>query len=1275
MNLIYPDGPASVPRDFARPGSTYQRKAWLAVGVLALFIALYLGLTGWFVTTAVWRFQALGSHSGPLEYIIFACSIFLSVFLIKALFFVKKGAVGNDAVEVKRADQPQLFAFLDRVADEARAPRPHKVFLSHRVNAAVFYDLSLLNLVFPSRKNLEIGLGLVNMLNLSEFKAVCAHEFGHFAQRSMAVGRWVYTTQQIASHIVAKRDMLDGWLNALSSFDVRLAWIGWILRLIVWSLRTVVDAGFRLVVIAQRALSREMEMQADLVAVSVAGSDAIVHALHRLQVADDAWERALNFARTEANAGRPPRDIFALQQAIAGRLSVVFNNPEYGNRPNVPEDARAAHRVFKAQMAQPPRMWATHPMNHEREQNAKRNYLFAPEDDRSAWDLFDGAQALREQATRTLAGDVEHEPVAVEDTLQRVDDVFTQERLKPAYRGLYVSLSPTRHARTVDALHERVDARPVDAESLYPPSLADDLARWQTLEQEYAQLCALRDGAFVAADGVIRHRGEIIQRGDLGTAIAEVKADSAKARAVLEAALKRVRSEHLSIASELSPAWHAHLLGALGVLHYANHAEADLRDAHRVVLHCLYRANARRSPRAEDIKAVNLAADATHRALERIFQDAGAVRPDSRVLAEFEAESWAAALGELKLDAPSASDLNHWLRYADSWVTHTCAALESLGRFTLNRLLADEAMLAAASRGAALAEVPEGVPTAPRGYDTLVIGGERELQNVESNLWDRLRNASGPLPGAGRAAVALCIVGGALMVGASVDSTQVVVFNDLAQRVVVTIDGKRVEVRPESKVTVAVNGGREVSVSATTERGEPLDAFQGLVRRQDRFVVYTVAAAAPLRTWTAAYGSAKGTAPTLLPPQRWRQVAADYVFTEPPSKLRATGSAVRNVVDAADEWAPLDRVNGLKDKDSAVAMVMAHVRYDAPDSHNLEDWLSLASSLPGFDATLAERLARFPEDVTGRRFEQELASGAAREAVCARHRALAAAAPANGDLAYLAIRCMPEGREKEKAFEAAHRQWPRSAWLANAIGWDAMEAGRYRDAEVALALAMQSNDTLRQSRAVDYLRLVRLRDPGNAMLQLEMRERTNPELRWLAMFEPRHSLPDEGVDRALGLLANGRLDEAVNLMNQMQGSPGAAYITRMAAASDGAPASLRASAKALAPDAGINSRSVWLALADGVSTDTPGVRDLLDAMSTQAGSTGGVAKVRAFVKLVRSGNVDGAERALDGPLHPVLRAQAYMAGVYVLGNRAPTAWRQFAQRALFAAERPYLAEQ
>ena len=54
----------------------------------------------------------------------------------------------------------------------------------------------------------------------------------------MAIGSWVYIAQQIAVHIVAKRDVLDKFLAFLSRVDLRVAWLGWLLSLVVWSIRS-----------------------------------------------------------------------------------------------------------------------------------------------------------------------------------------------------------------------------------------------------------------------------------------------------------------------------------------------------------------------------------------------------------------------------------------------------------------------------------------------------------------------------------------------------------------------------------------------------------------------------------------------------------------------------------------------------------------------------------------------------------------------------------------------------------------------------------------------------------------------------------------------------------------------------------------------------------------------------------------------------------------------------------------------------------------------------
>ncbi|HJW12794.1 MAG TPA: M48 family metallopeptidase, partial [Albitalea sp.] len=219
--------PSPLIAKLAKPTPAYKRRAWLAMAGLALFVTLYFALAGWFLLTA-YRLTIgadAAAKSAFWGWIVGACAAFLAVFMLKAIFFIKHGGT-DDSVEITPAQQPELFRFLHHLADKAGAPRPHKVFVSPRVNAAVFYDLSLLNLILPSRKNLEIGLGLVNALTLGELRAVLAHEFGHFAQRAMAVGRWVYVAQQIAAQLVARRDKLDDFLAALSHFDPRVAWVG-----------------------------------------------------------------------------------------------------------------------------------------------------------------------------------------------------------------------------------------------------------------------------------------------------------------------------------------------------------------------------------------------------------------------------------------------------------------------------------------------------------------------------------------------------------------------------------------------------------------------------------------------------------------------------------------------------------------------------------------------------------------------------------------------------------------------------------------------------------------------------------------------------------------------------------------------------------------------------------------------------------------------------------------------------------------------------------------
>jgi len=320
QSTLYPESPRDVPSNLTQAKSSYKRQAWLAMMGLSLFMLIYIALMCCFAYITFKGYSAFFNKSiGLFGLILPFCSMMLTLFMAKSLFAVRKTGE-PPGIEVFPEQEPEMYAFLHELADEIGAPRPHRVFITPEVNAAVFYDLSLLNLLFPSKKNLIVGLGLVNVLNLGELKAVLAHEFGHFAQ---------------------------GFVKGISRIDLRIAWIGWILSIIIWSLRSIMDTLFNIVIIAERALSREMEFNADLVAVSVTGSDALVNALYKLQAADHAYRTAMDVVHSEANNGKKLEDIFAAQAATIDEMRRVLDDKNYGTPPNKPVGANEAeHRVF-----------------------------------------------------------------------------------------------------------------------------------------------------------------------------------------------------------------------------------------------------------------------------------------------------------------------------------------------------------------------------------------------------------------------------------------------------------------------------------------------------------------------------------------------------------------------------------------------------------------------------------------------------------------------------------------------------------------------------------------------------------------------------------------------------------------------------------------------------------------------------------------------------------------------------------------------------------------
>ncbi|HTF97845.1 MAG TPA: M48 family metallopeptidase [Cellvibrio sp.] len=763
MDHIYPANPASVPADLTKPSAAHKRQATFAALGLLGFMLFYLAITGWFAWSAYHLAETQLSAYKPniFVWLLAISSGFLAVFMIKALLFVKKGNIEQE-YEVTVASEPQLIAFLNRLADETGAPRPHRVFLSPRVNACVFYDLSLLNFIFPSKKNLEIGLPLVNALTISELKAVLAHEFGHFAQRSMALGNWVYVAQQIAAHIIARRDALDKFLRFLSNVDIRIAWIGWALRLIVWSLRATMETFFNLVLLAQRALSREMEFQADLVAVSVTGSDALIHALHKLQSADEAWDSAQNFLNEQVNQGIANKDVFAIQTRVMQHTAKILNDPGYGKVANVPSEQPEKHRVFTADIAQPPRMWATHPYNHEREQNAKKVYVPGVLDNRSSWIIFDNAAALKETFTLKLLDRFKLEFKPDAEIFAELDKRYSREYLNGRYRGAYLGRSFVRSSQKHSQLYDiKIDSIQNSLRELYPEALVAKLDSLRVLEKERNLLIALRDGIYTPPDGVIRFRSKEVKKREL-PALIETLTDecSAAQQEVLKHDME-CRTAHLLAARKLGKGWDKYLNGLLAVLHYADHQHANITDSRALMSNTYAVITADRNVSKRELDRLINAGQEVFAALHAVYDGARQINLPPHLLEKLEIENWSTALGEFTFVPPTRENISNWLEAVDSWINTALGGLGALRQITLEHLLQTETRVAVwINKGEATEDAPKAA-TIPTEYPTLTPGEERELQK-RLGLWDRFQTADGFAAGAMRLFIAAGIIGGAL---------------------------------------------------------------------------------------------------------------------------------------------------------------------------------------------------------------------------------------------------------------------------------------------------------------------------------------------------------------------------------------------------------------------------------------------------------------------------------------------------------------------------------
>ncbi len=288
-------------------------------------------------------------------------------FLIKFLF--KSHKIDRSHLqEITKEEQPRLFALIHEIVDEVKTDFPKKVYLSPEVNASVFYNSSFWSMFFPVRKNLLIGMGLINTITDEELKSILAHEFGHFSQKSMKVGSYVYYVNQVIFNLLYENDDYDKGLQKWADTSSYLAIFVIISFKVVQAIQWILKQIYSLVNKSYLALSREMEFHADKIAASVTGYEPLVSSLLRMQLADFSLTSVFGYYGDRIAENQKSKNVFKEQFFV---MNILAEKSELSLSNSLPEITLEHLNKFNKSKLIIKDQWASHPSTEDRIHNLK----------------------------------------------------------------------------------------------------------------------------------------------------------------------------------------------------------------------------------------------------------------------------------------------------------------------------------------------------------------------------------------------------------------------------------------------------------------------------------------------------------------------------------------------------------------------------------------------------------------------------------------------------------------------------------------------------------------------------------------------------------------------------------------------------------------------------------------------------------------------------------------------------------------------------------------
>ncbi|GGD32743.1 M48 family metallopeptidase [Flavobacterium orientale] len=429
----------------------FKKQTAKAIAAIFLFVVFYLVLVLLVIAITIGCFYA-GISLIVIKPMFFTLVIgiglaglgcMITVFLFKFLFKRNKTDLSN-YMEVTRNDEPRLFSFIDEIVATTGTDFPKKVYLSSEVNASVFYDSSFWSMFFPIRKNLHIGMGLVNSITHDELKAIVAHEFGHFSQKSMKVGSYVYNVNQIIYNLLYDNESYYNLMSKVANSSNYFAFFVAIAQKIIQGIQWLLQKMYGIVNTSYLALSREMEFHADEVAANVTGYLPLKNSLLRLDLAEKGYHNVLNFYDGKQADALVSSNIFKEQEFVVHFLAAKQGIPVVNQFPDV-QMKHIAH--FNSSKLVVKNQWASHPELTDRISALERlNIEKSNPNNQPASTIFMDVEQTQQALTHKLFASVTYAITPQKHSLEAFQETFTafytKETFHEDFNGYYDQHSP-----------------------------------------------------------------------------------------------------------------------------------------------------------------------------------------------------------------------------------------------------------------------------------------------------------------------------------------------------------------------------------------------------------------------------------------------------------------------------------------------------------------------------------------------------------------------------------------------------------------------------------------------------------------------------------------------------------------------------------------------------------------------------------------------------------------------------------------------------------------